>query len=126
LKPKTAFESGNSPPKISESGALIQTGRGLEETKRRITEAFEDARKNHATREEHNPAQHEELPTPPPEIEYGEHHRARFHERARRLSLAAPTSSHISTGARRDVVCWEIEMPTQTASELIEEALKKS
>ena len=44
MKPKTAFESGNSPPKVSENGAPIQTGRGLEETKRRIMEAFEKIR----------------------------------------------------------------------------------
>ena len=46
MKPKTAFESGNSPPKVSENGVPIQTGRGLEETKRRIVEAFERVRQH--------------------------------------------------------------------------------
>jgi hypothetical protein len=111
--------------RVSESGALIQTGRGLEETKRRIKEAFEEARKKHTTPEERNPAEHEEPPTPAPQTEYTEHHRARFHDRAKQLSFAALSSSHISTRARRDVVCWEIETPTETASELIERALEK-
>ena len=131
MKPKTGFESGSSPTatatvRASENGALIQTGRGLEETKRRIMEAFEEARKKHTTPEEQHPAQHVEPPTPPQvESVYTEHHRATFHERAKRLSVAALSSSHISTRARRDVVCWEIEMPTESASELIEKALEK-
>jgi hypothetical protein len=121
VKAKTAFESGNSPPKVSESGALIQTGRGLEETKRRITEAFEEARKKHTTPEEQHPAQHEESPTPPPQIEYTEEHKTRFHERAKRLSLAALSSSHIMKATRSHV--FEIAVPTESAEELIREAL---
>jgi len=126
LKPKTAFESGNSPPKVSESGAPIQTGRGLEETKRRITEAFEEARKKHTTLEEQHPAQHVEPPTPPPQIEYTEEHKTRFHERAKRLSLAALESSHISARPRRaNVVCWEITVPSESAEELFKAALER-
>jgi len=43
MKPKTGFESGTSPT-VSENGAPILTGRGLEETKRRIMEAFQQIR----------------------------------------------------------------------------------
>lgn len=54
MKSKTGFESGTSPT-VSENGAPILTGRGLEETKRRILEAFERIRN-------HPPAS----PQPPP------------------------------------------------------------
>ena len=119
MKDKNAFEaSGNSPTvvvKVSENGAAIQTGRGVEETKRRIMEAFEKIRQH--------PAQQE--PThPPTQVEYTEQHETRFHERAKRLSLAALETSHISTRPRRaDVGCWEISVPSQSAEELVREAL---
>lgn len=38
--------SGSSPTKVSDSGAVIQTGRGLEDAKRRILEAFEKVHHN--------------------------------------------------------------------------------
>ena len=113
MKPKTAFESGNSPPKVSESGATIQTGRGLEETKRRIEEAFDKIRQH--------PVQHSE-PTP---LQYTRDQEARFHQKAKRLSLAALETSHISKRPRRDVVCWEITIPSETASDLIAQALER-
>jgi len=118
LKPKTGFESGSSPTatatvRVSENGAPIQTGRGLEETKRRIMDAFERIRQH--------PVQHSELTS----LQYTRDQEARFHQKAKRLSLAALETSHISTRPRRDVVCWEIETPTETASELIEQALEK-
>jgi hypothetical protein len=126
LKPKTGFESGSSPTatatvRVSESGALIQTGRGLEETKRRIMEAFEEARKKHTTSEEQHPAQHVEPPTPPPQIEYTEQHKTHFHERAKRLSLAALSSSHNMNATRSHV--FEIAVPTETPEELYKAAL---
>jgi hypothetical protein len=98
---KTAFEvSGNSPTvhatvKISENGALIQTGRGVEETKRRITEAFEKIR-------QHLPAP--SLPPQEPKVEtiYTEHQERRFQVRCESLIEAALISSHIGK-ARSDV-----------------------
>jgi len=73
LKPKTGFESGSSPTatatvRVSENGARIQTGRGLEETKRRIVEAFEKIRQH--------PAQYQEqsLVSPPQVESYTEQH----------------------------------------------------
>jgi hypothetical protein len=118
LKDKNAFEaSGNSPTatvRVSIGGAPVLTGRGLAETKRRIVEAFEKIRQHSL--------QHSE-PTPPSQVEwleYTEHHKTRFHERAKRLSLAALEGSHIPT-TRNHV--FEIEPTTQTAEELIREAL---
>ncbi len=119
MKPKTGFESGSSPTatatvRVSESGAPIQTGRGLEETKRRIEEAFDKIRQH--------PVQHSE-PTPQPQVELAstEQHMTRFHERAKRLSLAALESSHIVKATRSHV--FEIVVPTESAEELIREAL---
>jgi hypothetical protein len=120
LKPKTAFESGNSPPKISESGATILTGRGLEETKRRIMDAFEKIRQ-HPVHPAQQPVQHSE-PTPPPtRVDYTEENKVRFHERARRLSIAALSSSHIMKATRGPV--FEIAVPTETLEELYKAAL---
>ncbi len=113
MKPKTAFESGNSPPKVSENGAAIQTGHGLEETKRRIVAAFEKIRQH--------PVQHEPTPQPHVELVYTEQQKTRFHERAKRLSLAALESSHIMKATRSPV--FEIEVPTESAEELFKEAL---
>ena len=117
MKPKTGFESGSSPTatvRVSENGAPIQTGHGLEETKRRITDAFEKIRQH--------PVQHSE-PSSQPQVElvYTEQHKTRFHERAKRLSLAALSSSHIMKATRSPV--FEIAVPTESAEELIREAL---
>lgn len=119
MKPKTGFEGGNSPPKVSENGARIQTGRGLEETKRRIIEAFESIRQHLPAPPPLPPAQHQE-PTPQVEL-YTEQHEERFHKRAKKLASRALTSSHIAT--TRDKRVWEIEPPNQTADELFREAL---
>ena len=119
MKPKTGFESGSSPTatatvRVSENGVPIQTGRGLEETKRRITEAFDKIRQH--------PAQQEPSLVSPPQVEsYTEQHKTRFHERAKRLALAALESSCIMKATRSPV--FEIEVPTESAEELIREAL---
>ena len=121
MKPKTGFESGSSPTasaavRVSENGAPIQTGRGLEETKHLIMEAFERSR-------HHLPA----LPQPPQEsVEtvYAEHHEAHFHSRAKTLTLVALGSSHIvKTEARGNVS--EIVVPMESAEQLIAEALRR-
>jgi len=120
LKPKTGFESGSSPTatakvRVSENGAPIQTGHGLEETKRRIMEAFEKIRQHLV--------QHSE-PTPQPQVElvYTEQHRTRFHERAKRLTLGALSSSSVmKTKTTRGYV--EIAAPTETLEELYKAAL---
>lgn len=114
MKPKTAFESGNSPP-VSENGALIQTGRGLEDVKRRIMESFEKIRL-------HKPA-----PSPPSMVEkiiYTEEHEVHFHARAKKLTLVALNSSHImKTKARGNDT--EIVVPVESAEELIAQALRR-
>ena len=101
---KNAFEaSGNSP-----------TRGGLESIKRHIEEAFAKIR------------QHSERQQPlPPQLHgfaYTEVHRAKFDERANQLAHAALSCSQISEVSRRYGV-WEINIPTQTAEELIAEAL---
>ncbi len=99
---KNAFEaSGNSP-----------TRGGLESIRRHIEEAFAQIR------------QHVPQPLTPTQAEfvYTEVHRAKFDERANQLAHAALSCSHISKVSRRDGV-WEINIPTQTAEELIAEAL---
>ena len=122
MKPKTGFESGSSPTatttvRVSENGAPIQTGRGVEETKRRITEAFERSR------------HHLPVPSQPPqgsqvEAVYAEHHEAHFHARAKTLTLVALSSSHIiKTEARGNAS--EIVVPIESAEQLIAEALRR-
>jgi hypothetical protein len=119
LKTKTAFESsGNSPTgrvKVSENGAPIQTGRGVEETKRRITEPFEKIRQHHA-----EPS----LVSPRPQVEfaYTEQHEERFQSRVKRLTLAALFSSYIMKATHSRVI--EITVPTESAEDLIAEALR--
>jgi len=69
-----------------------------------------------------HPVQHSET-TPQPQVElvYTEQHKTHFHERAKRLSLAALSSSHIMKATRGHV--FEIAVPTESAEELIREAL---
>jgi hypothetical protein len=123
MKPKTGFESGSSPTiagvGFSQHGALIQTGRGLEETKRRIMKAFEDVR---------CPISKPMQPTacqggPQVETIYTEHHRAQFHSRVQTLTSVALFSSQIAkTEARRN--SSEVVVPVESAEQLIAEALR--
>lgn len=91
MKSKTGYESGTSPTnevRVSISGAPIQTGRGLDETKRQMLEAFEKIRCDGVRAK---PAPRSEA-----EIVYTEKQAAVFHSRVRALSAAALTSSAIS------------------------------
>jgi hypothetical protein len=123
LKPKTAFESGNSPPKVSENGVPIQTGRGVEEAKRRIMEAFEKIRQHHAEPTRQQARQPAPLPPLPEEKQphYTETHRERFHQRVTALSLRALSAAPISKSSRNGV--FEVAVPTESAEQLIREAL---
>jgi hypothetical protein len=80
-------------------------------------DAFEKIRQHPANQL----VQHSE-PTPQPQVElvYTEQHKTRFHERAKRLSLAALSSSHIMKATRGYV---EIAAPTETPEELYKAAL---
>ena len=116
MKPKTGYESGTSPTvKVSENGALIQTGRGLEDTKRRIMEAFERIRQHPLTQPLRPPQQ--------PQVVYTEQHEAHFHARAKKLTLVALSSARIGKTLRGDAV--EIVVPTKSADELIAEAMRR-
>jgi hypothetical protein len=116
VKSKNAFESsGNSPTKVSENGAPVLTGRGLEHVKRRIMESFEKIRL-------HKPA-----PAPPSlaeKIIYTEEHEVYFHARAKKLALVALGSPHITKAQSRGNVS-EIVAPVESAEELIAEALRR-
>jgi len=97
--------------KALEVGFAMSRG-GLESIKRQIEEAFAKIR------------QHVPQPLTPTQAEfvYTEVHRAKFDDRANQLAHAALSHPHISKVSRRDGV-WEINIPTQTAEELIAEAL---
>jgi len=118
LKAKNAFdESGNSPPVVSENGTPILTGRGVEDVKRRIMEAFEQIHLGQPA-----PAKTEK----PPQV-YTETHAEKFHQRAKHLVrsatlLDALTSSAILK-ARTNGNVWEIEAPQASYEDLIREAL---
>lgn len=115
MKPKTAFESGNSPP-MSESGAPILTGRGLEQVKERILRAFEQV---------HGGQPAPEKVEKPPQV-YAEAQQERFHQRAKSLTRSALTlgmlaSSHISKPRHG---AYEIVAPQETAEDLFKAALE--
>ena len=110
--------------KVSESGAPIQTGRGVSEVARQIEEAFAAVRQCPAEPRPAEQPRHSQpqVQTPPqPPLVYTEQHQDRFQQRAKHLASQALTSSHLATTRNNGV--WEIEVPTQTADELIKEAL---
>ena len=111
MKPKTGFESGSSPT-ISENGAPVLTGRGLQDVRERIGRAFERVHGGQPT-----PLRREERQ---PQV-YTETHAERFHERVKALSLRALRSAHISKSSRNGV--FEVAVPTESAEQLIREAL---
>ena len=109
MKPKTGFESGSSPT-VSQNGA----GRGLEETRRKIVEAFEKAR-------QHLQATQPPTPQPPTLQVYTEQNEVRFRTRAEKLASVALSSSPIRE-TRGGVI--EIVVPRGSAEELIAEAMR--
>jgi hypothetical protein len=115
MEPKTGFESGTSPT-ISENGAPIHTGRGLEDAKRRIVEAFERVRNNSATPSPVTPV------TPATPQAYTEHQEHRFQKHVETLTQVALISVH--TSARRCHV-HEIVVPQETAEELFTQLLNR-
>lgn len=123
MKPKTGFESGTSPT-FSENGAPIQTGRGLEDTKRRIMEAFEQARNASPTPPPTTPV----TPVTPatPQV-YSEHHEYRFHKHVEKLTEVALRSNQLPPQrVRHDGHRWYlVEVPVERVSELIEQAVRR-
>jgi len=120
MKPKTGFESGTSPT-FSENGAPIQTGRGLEDTKRRIREAFEQARNTSLTPPPTTPM------TPATPQVYSEHHEHRFHKHVEKLTEVDLRSNQLRPErVRQDGHRWHwVEVPVEAASELIEQAVRR-
>ena len=103
--------------KTSLNGAPIQTGRGLEETKRRIMEAFERVRQHPAPLP---PLSEEKQPLPPETQVYTEAQREGFHRRANALSLSALNLPLISNPTGNGV--YEVFVPSETAEELFRQA----
>jgi hypothetical protein len=123
LKPKTAFESGNSPPKVSENGAAIQTGRGLESVRREIAERFEKARSQHPVQPQKTPVLADLEPSSI--CRDTEARKAKFERYSNALVSAALRNPVVRQHSRRvdQRGAWVIEDPSQTAEELIREAL---
>jgi hypothetical protein len=109
---KDAFKTSGSSPHLSENGAPVLTGRGVEDVKRRIMAAFEQVHRGH-------PAPEKQPRTPQV---YSEVHKERFHQRAKSLTRSALTLGlpHISK-ARNGV--YEIVAPQETAEDLFRAAL---
>lgn len=118
MKSTNAFETSGNSPTVSENGAPLLTGRGLEDVKRRIKESFEKIRYH----QRHNPTP---TPTPPSpqQIIYTEEHEVHFHARAKKLTMVALMSSEIIKTKARDIS--EIAVPAESAEELIAEALRR-
>jgi len=114
LKPKTGVESGNSPPRISENGAPVQTGRGLESVRRAITDAFAKIHQHSAQPLPQQPAQ--VVQQPPTPVPYTEAQAERFQRRAKRLALDALSSSYASKSPK---LVFEIEVPRESLEEIL-------
>jgi hypothetical protein len=103
--------------KVSDNGCPIQTGRGLADVKRRITEAFATMRA---------PLELKLVLQPEVKVEvvYTEDQEARFHSRAKKLTQVALTSPQIVKSASRSGV-FEIVPPCESAQMLFDEALRR-
>ena len=103
--------------KTSPSGAVIMSGTGVAAVRKKLEEEFEKARGS---------VEPSETPAEPPASEetvYTEQHETRFHERAKRLSLAALSSPHILSHDKKGV--WNIEAPSESVEDLYKAALRK-
>jgi hypothetical protein len=103
--------------KTSPSGAVIMSGAGVAAVRKKLEEEFEKAR---------GLAVPSELPAEPPipeETIYTEQHETRFHERAKRLSLAALSSPHVISHDKKGV--WNIEAPSESVEDLYRAALRR-
>jgi hypothetical protein len=112
--------------KTSPSGAPIMSGAGVAAVRKKLEEAFAEIRIT--------PDASATQPTMPPqeptqeapqhqEMIYTEQHETRFHERAKRLSLAALSSPHTLSHDKKGV--WNIEVPNETVEELFKAALRR-
>jgi hypothetical protein len=94
---------------FSKNGAPIRTGRGIEEVKRQMAEAFEKHRVHEVM---------PTLPAPPEGVLYGEES---FHVHATKLATAALTSCYFQGSTSNSN---EIIVPKETAEELFKLALR--
>jgi hypothetical protein len=95
--------------KTSTNGAPIMSGMGVTAVRKKLEEEFEKARGV--------------VVVPSETPIYTEQHESRFHERAKRLSLAALSSSHIPAHDKKGV--WNIEVPSESVEDLYKAALRR-
>jgi hypothetical protein len=100
------------------------SGAGVAAVRKKLEEAFAEIRTGDATATSPPPTQEltQELPQPQHMI-YTEQHKNRFHERAKRLSLAALETSHILADDKKGV--WDIEAPSESVEDLFKAALRR-
>jgi hypothetical protein len=113
--------------KTSLSGAVIMSGAGVAAARKKLEEAFAEIRTtpNATTTKPTLPAQEPTQESPEPwQTIYTEQHKSRFHERAKRLSLAALETSHILAHDNKGV--WNIEAPSETVEDLYKAALRRN
>jgi hypothetical protein len=112
--------------KTSPSGAVIMSGAGVAAVRKKLEEAFAEIRAtpNPTATQPPVPSQVSAQEAPQSrETIYTEQHKTRFHERAKRLSLAALETPHIPAHDRSGV--WNIEVPSETVEELFKAALRR-
>lgn len=110
--------------KTSNNGAMIMSGAGVAAVRQKVKEEFQKAR---------GPAVFSQPPSQPEspqeqlafqETVYTEQNKTRFHERAKRLSIAALETSHILAHDKKGV--WNIEAPSETVEDLYKAALRRA
>lgn len=110
---KNAFEASGSSPTISQNGAPVLTGRGVESARLKILAEFDKIHGGHPTLDRRDVEK-------PPQV-YSETQEERFHQRAKvlinsALTLPILSASHISKSTNG---AWEITVPTESAEDLI-------
>jgi hypothetical protein len=104
--------------KTSANGALIMSGAGVAAVRKKLEEEFEKARGLEV------PCEAPAEPLVPEQTIYTVQQETRFHERAKRLSLAALASPHILPHDKKGV--WNIEAPSETVENLYKAALGRN
>jgi hypothetical protein len=99
------------------------SGAGVAAVRKKLEEEFEKARGLVVSSQTPPKPQAPPEPPQPRETIYTEQHKTRFHERAKRLSLAALSSSHILTHDKKGV--WNIETPSESVEDLYKAALRR-
>jgi hypothetical protein len=97
---------------FSENGAPLRTGRGIEEIRRKITEAFDRQRI-------HEVMVMPVMPAPPEGVLHGPES---FHANVKELTTAAMTTVYVAESSNKGP--YIVVTPTESAEELFKLALK--